>query len=96
MFPDILPEVVQPRSLTAEKQWYLYEKIREFCPGASKDKTCPLPSVPKPSSACNTPVPQPNMPEVDDGASVEVSFTTKRRMCGKYSQLGHNCRTCTE
>ena len=55
VFMDILPEVVQPRGLTAERQWYLYEKIREFCPGASKDKTCPLLSVPKPSSACNTP-----------------------------------------
>ena len=47
VFPDILPEVVQPRGLRAERQWYLYEKIREFCLGASKDKTCPLPSVPK-------------------------------------------------
>ena len=75
MFPDILPEVVQPRGLTAERQWYLFEQIREFCPEASKDKTCQLSSTPKPSSASNTPVPsvpQPNMPEVDDGASVEV------------------------
>ena len=38
VFPDILPEVVQPRGFTAERQWYLYEKIRVFCPGASKDK----------------------------------------------------------
>ena len=75
------PEVVQSRSLTAERQCYLYEKVREFCPGASKDKTCPLPSVPKPSSACNTPVPQPNMPQIDDGASVEVLPPTKEEEC---------------
>jgi hypothetical protein len=47
--------------LSAERQWYLYDKIREFCPQADRDVTCPLPSVPNPSRAV-TPA------EVDDNA----------------------------
>ncbi len=43
-------ELREPRltSITpaAQRQWYLYDKIREFCPVADRDVTCPLPSVP--------------------------------------------------
>ena len=32
--PDIndLPAVIPPRGLIAERQWYLYDQIRPFCP----------------------------------------------------------------
>ena len=51
-----LPEIVPPRGLSAERQWYLYEQIRPFCPDEDKDLTCPLPRVPKPGR--KTPAPE--------------------------------------
>ena len=45
-----MPLLVIPRGLTPERQWYLFEKIREYCPDASKDMTCPLWLVPLPST----------------------------------------------
>ena len=41
-----LPDVIVPPGLTLERQWYLHDKIREFCPDHCKDLVCPRPSVP--------------------------------------------------
>ena len=49
------PNQISPKGLSVERQWYLYEKIRDFCSEDSRDATCPLPSVPKPSSRQSTP-----------------------------------------
>lgn len=35
------PEIVPPRGLNAERQWYLFEQIRPFCDKEDKDITCP-------------------------------------------------------
>ena len=79
------PNQVPPKGLTAERQWYLYDKIRQFCPDASKDLTCPLPSVPRPtSSARNTPEP----------VEMEIDPPSKERRCGKCGKTGHNRRSC--
>lgn len=51
-----LPDTVPPRGLTADRQWYLFEQIRPFCPEEAKDVTCPRPRVPKPGRA--TPAPE--------------------------------------
>ena len=40
-----LPELIIPLGLSLEHQWYLYEKIREFC-SDSKDLVCPKPQHP--------------------------------------------------
>ena len=54
---SLLPDVVEPKDLDAKRQWYLYEKIRQFC-HEGKDITCPLPLCAKPSSSTrNSPVP---------------------------------------
>ena len=53
--PNELPPVVPPKGLTAERQWYLYDSIRPFCPDEDKDTTSPLPGVPKPGSRPGTP-----------------------------------------
>ena len=41
-----MPNIIPPPGLTLERQWYLFNKIREFCPDESKDLVCPKPSVP--------------------------------------------------
>ena len=41
-----MPAIIQPPGLTVERQWYLYNKIREFCPDEVKDIVCPKPSTP--------------------------------------------------
>ena len=43
-----MPNIIPPPGLTLERQWYLFNKIREFCPDKSKDIVCPKPSVPLP------------------------------------------------
>ena len=47
-----MPPIVEPQGMSAERQWYLYDKIRPYSSDKAKDLTCPLPSVP-------TPVPTP-------------------------------------
>ena len=48
-----MPKIVAPPGLSAEREWYLYEQIREHCDTDFQDATCPKPSVPKPKgSSC--------------------------------------------
>ena len=49
-----LPELVTPSGLSLNRQWYLYNKIREFCPDECKGITCPRPAEPEPSSSATT------------------------------------------
>ena len=39
-----LPPIIDPPGLPLDRKWYLYNKIREFCPDEVKDLVCPLPS----------------------------------------------------
>ena len=40
---DVLPDRVPPKGLSLTRQWYLYNKIREFCPDSVKDTTLSAP-----------------------------------------------------
>lgn len=53
--PTQLPLQVLPKDMSAERQWYLFKKVREFCPETDRDITCPEPTVPKPTSRASTP-----------------------------------------
>ena len=44
--PTNLPERILPMGLTLERQWYSYQKIRDFCPDNVQDTVCPQPSTP--------------------------------------------------
>ena len=44
---DDLPPVIPPPGLSIDRQWYLYDNIREFCSRDTQDITCPLPAVPR-------------------------------------------------
>ena len=41
--PSDFPEQLVPHGLTLERQWYLFDKIREFCPEQCQDLVCPKP-----------------------------------------------------
>ena len=90
--PSKMPPMVPPKGLTAERQWYLFQKIREFCPDNGKDKTCPLPEVPKPSSTCHSP----ESAMASSSEEEPASPAEKRRhiVCGNLKQCGHNRRSC--
>lgn len=38
-----LPCIATPEGLSLRRQWYLYDKIREFCPLEVQDLVCPMP-----------------------------------------------------
>ena len=48
--PLQMPSQVVPDGLSVERQWYLYDKIPEFCPDDAKSLVCPCPAVASDSS----------------------------------------------
>ncbi len=91
--PDLsdLPAIITPKGLSATRQWYLHDSIRQFCSDEDKDITCPLPNVPKPISRENSPAPEISHPTE---SSVTASPPPKKRRCGLCRQEGHNSRSC--
>ena len=94
-----LPDVIEPAGLSAQRQWYLYDKIREFCPVSDRDLTCPLPSVPKPTSRQGTPEPPAASQHTLSRPSTQLQpppakRPCQQRTCTKCKQAGHNSRTC--
>lgn len=43
-----LPDPIIPAGLSLERQYYLYDKIREFVPAEFRDLVCPEPTQPRP------------------------------------------------
>jgi len=43
---DTLPSIINPPGFPLDRQHYLYNKMREFCPDEAKDLVCPLPAKP--------------------------------------------------
>ena len=50
-----LPPIIPPPGLPLERQRYLFEKIREFCPPECRDLVCPEPTQPE---HCTPPPPK--------------------------------------
>ena len=104
---DLLPPVLPPSGLSLQRQWYLYEKIREFCPDHLKDTTCPRPGEtaedPSPShspsptpSQSPTPSPPDTITTTTATATDEPPAAKRARLCGHCRQPGHNARTCPD
>ena len=101
-----LPPIITPSGLSAERQWYLYEKIRPFCDEPFSDITCPLPLVSRPNRTPGTtpvasPVSSPRRSLTSSLPSFQRTLPTtpppKRvRVCAKCGQPGHNRRTCEQ
>ena len=91
-----LPDIVVPKSLSAERQWYLYDQIRPFCRDSAKDITCPYPNIPKPGSRSGTSITslsaEPSA--VTENPSAESPPHKRVRLCGTSKQAGHNSRSC--
>ena len=83
---DQFPEIIVPPGLSLQRQWYLHDKIREFCPDHTKDIVCPKPSSPQPIA---TPPPTSHSPPPPSSHPPR-----KGRVCGLCGQNGHNRRTC--
>ena len=50
LLPQSATDAVVPAGLNPQRQWYLYNSIREFVKDNDKDTLCPLPSVPWPTT----------------------------------------------
>ena len=46
--PRELPPILQPKGLSDERQWYLYEQVRQFCTDDCQDLVCSRPATPNP------------------------------------------------
>ena len=52
-----MQSLVTLHDITPERQWYLFDKTREYCLDASRDITYPSPLVPQISTPCQPPEP---------------------------------------
>ena len=75
--------------LSLERQWYLYNSIRQYRTPETRDITCPLPSVSAPVPLPSALVPPPPSEEPT------APQAKRRRQCGRCNQPGHNRATCT-
>lgn len=92
--PQEYPAVVHPEGLSAKRQWYLFDKIRQFCPVNARDVTCPEPSVPRPTSRAGTPA---HLSDDDDDGSLAPPLPRKVGIVGsvrgKDITAGHVLRS---
>lgn len=87
--PSELPDIVPPAGLSLDRQWYLYEKIREFCNPDVQDLVCPKPTgnYPKKSDSDQT--------RSEQQDSMEPA-PKKPRLCSNCRKGGHNRRSCPD
>ena len=63
--PTIAPAAVPAPGMSAQRQWYLYDSIRQFVSDEQKDVLCPLPSVPRVARAMTSSATQTNSTTVN-------------------------------
>ena len=84
-----LPPVVTHSGLPAERQWYLFDSIREYCPETCRDDVCPLPSVPRLRQSAP---PSPVMSITDMEPPLLPPPSKRARTCSVCGEVGHNAR----
>ena len=95
--PTEYPVQITPKGLSAERQWYLYDQICEFCPEEDQNITCPEPTVPRPTSRVGTPVNDPmDGGDEEETSSPQLPPTKKIQRCGTCRREGHNSKTCPD
>ena len=94
---EMLPNVIPPHGLSTDRQWYLYEQIRPFCPEEDKDSVCPLPLVPKSSrSRAGTPQFEGQSRTYLEEKDIGAPQAKCQRLCGVCHLPGHNKKTCNK
>ena len=73
------PDQIVPTGLPLERQWYLFNSIQEYYPHEVKDKVCPEPTSPLPSSS--TP-----LPFTSTATSLMPTPTQSIRTCTSHNQ----------
>ena len=93
---DQLPPLVQPEGLSPQRQWYLYNEIREFASPDKQDLVAPLPTAPRPSRGTTQieeeeEEPQPPAPKAAKKSKSSSRSTT--RPTTSTGQLGQSTST---
>ena len=84
------PELILPRGLSLEREYYLYDKIAEYCSEETRDQVCPKPQFPWPSGSSRA-----SSPARSTGSDeLETTPQKRQRTCGECREMGHNKRTC--
>ena len=85
------------RGLSRDRQWYLYEHIREFCTTEeAADSTCPKPSLPK-STQQNSSAVLPATSELQSEPQSTATTSGKcQRLCSVCHCPGHNKHSCAK
>jgi len=80
-----MPEPTANKGIPLDRQWYLYEKVRPYCPEETADLVCPKPAEPKPAAAVHQPDP------AGDATAASASRPSKRAKphCSHCKQTGH-------
>ena len=90
-----LPPVLSPSGLSLQRQWYLYDRIREYISQSCQNITCPKPDQPLAQPPVPPPSTPPRSPPPRDTEQPPGPPTPKRaRLCGLCRQPGHNVRLC--
>lgn len=105
---DLLPPVISPPGLSPERQWYLYDHIRDYCTPSTRDIVCPLPSIPRPGTAHQHPVSPPSsflpfqppqsvpsqpQPSLPPPSPSQPPPPKRPRLCSVCGRTGHNARS---
>ena len=86
-----LPPKIIPEGLSNDRQWYLYNIIREFCSEETKDIVCPCPDP------NHVPTPSPPSSRISTPTATPTPAATRQqgsKKCSKCGQAGHNKRSC--
>ncbi len=84
------PEQIIPRGLPIEREWYLHDKIAEYCSEETRDLVCPQPQFPRP--AASRAGSRATSPALEDNVTTPQK---RQRVCGECGEMGHNKRTCS-